>query len=394
MVGHAPRLMLETVPFVAPSWARHLRAQPEASVCLGMLPTPVHAWRPPCLDAGGLRECLVKRDDLSGGVELGGNKVRKLELLLAEALAQGADTVVTIGGVQSNHARATAVGARLLGLDACLVLRVADRAAAEPVGFAANLLFGRLAGATVRTVTKSEYAAHGSAALLRRQADALAAAGRRPFVIPVGGSCARGTWGYIAAVAELVEQLAGRPAPDHIVVACGSGGTACGLALGARLAGLRTRVHAVGVCDTPDAFYEHVARTAAELGVELGEGGARGLLTVHQGKGLGYALSTPAELGTIARTAAATGVTLDGAYTGKALHAFAQLACAEPRAFVGSSVLFWHTGGALAMTGGLDALEPLMPAGQVGPLLIGGTAGGAAGERRDADGKGQVPPTE
>lgn len=372
------RLLLETVPFVPPAWSRSLLSPPEASVCLGMLPTPVHAFRPPCLVAAGLGACTIKRDDMSG-CELGGNKVRKLELLLADALAEGADTVVTAGGIQSNHARATAVAARLVGLDAALILRVSDRLVSEPVGFAGNLLFGRLAGATVRTVSKREYAAHGSAALLRMQADALLAAGRRPYVIPVGGSNALGTWGYLAAVEELRQQLGDQPAPDHIVVACGSGGTACGIALGVRLAGLPSRVHAICVCDSPTYFYEHIAHTAAQLGCALGDGGVEGLLTVHQGKGLGYALSTEAELRTIAETAASTGVTLDSTYSGKALHAFAQLAAADPDTFAGRSVLFWHTGGALGMAGGLDAFEPLMPEGQVARLLSEDAGGSSHG---------------
>ncbi|KAJ1623319.1 tryptophan synthase beta subunit-like PLP-dependent enzyme [Pavlovales sp. CCMP2436] len=368
--------MLETLPFAnfVPGWARALRLQPESKVCLAMLPTPLHEWRPPCLEPVGFASCLIKRDDMSGGPDLGGNKVRKLELLLADAKARGCDTILTIGGIQSNHCRATAVAARLVGLDSSLILRVSDQHASDisDIGFGGNLLFGRLAGATVKTVTKRNYSRHGSDALLRVEEARLIAAGKRPYVVPVGGSTALAAWGYLAAVQELLDQLAGRPPIEHIVVACGSGGTATAIALGVRLAGLRTRVHAIAVCDTPEYFYAHAEQCAAELGVDLVEGGAVGLLTVHQGKGTGYGMSTAAELRTLTQTAAATGVTLDSTYTGKALHAFAELACAAPELFRETNVLFWHTGGAVGDAGGTlsGALAPMMPAGQVAPLLL------------------------
>lgn len=365
-------LFLETVPFSAPAWARVLRPMPEVKVCLGMLPTPVHAWRPPALEGLGLAWCAIKRDDLSGGPDLGGNKVRKLELLLADAKRQGADTIVTIGGIQSNHARATAVAARLCGFASSLILRVSDREASSEIGMGGNLLFGRLAGAEVRTVTKREYAMHGSGALLLRHAEQLAAEGRRPYAIPVGGSNALGTWGYVTAVGELVAQLGETPPPANIVVACGSGGTVAGIALGVKLAGLRgTHVHAVGVCDSPEAFYEHIRELAAELGLPLREGELEETLTIHQGKGIGYALSTRDELRTLSDTSRATGVTLDSVYSAKALHHFALFAHAHAERFRGSSLLFWHTGGALGMaTADADAaFGPLMPAGQVRRLL-------------------------
>jgi D-cysteine desulfhydrase family pyridoxal phosphate-dependent enzyme len=367
-------MFLETIPFAAcaPSWSRVLRPLPEAKICLGMLPTPVHAWRPPVFDGLGLAWCAIKRDDMSGGPDLGGNKVRKLEFLLADAKRQGADTIVTIGGIQSNHARATAVAARLCGFSSSLILRVSDRDVSSEIGMGGNLLFGRLAGAEVRTVTKREYAAHGSAALLLRHAERLAAEGRRPYVIPVGGSNALGTWGYLTAVAELVAQLGETPPPANIVVACGSGGTVAGIALGVRLAGLRgTHVHAVGVCDTPEAFYEHIRQIADELGLALREGELEETLTIHQGKGVGYALSTRDELRTLSEAACATGVTLDSVYSGKALHHFAQFAHANAERFRGSSLLFWHTGGALGMaTAESDAaFAHLMPPGQVQRLL-------------------------
>ncbi|CAI7773198.1 unnamed protein product, partial [Closterium sp. NIES-53] len=133
------------------------------------------------------------RDDLSG-MELSGNKVRKLEFLLADALAKGADTLITIGGIQSNHCRATAVAARLAGLEAHLILRTSRALADSDPGLEGNLLVERMVGARVHLVTKEEYAKHGSEHLGNVLAQRLAAEGRKPYVIPVGGSNALGAW--------------------------------------------------------------------------------------------------------------------------------------------------------------------------------------------------------
>ncbi|CAI5985606.1 unnamed protein product [Closterium sp. NIES-64] len=218
-------------------------------------------------------ELYIKRDDLSG-MELSGNKVRKLEFLLADALSKGADTLITIGGIQSNHCRATAVAARLAGLEAHLILRTSRALAGSDPGLEGNLLVERMVGAKVHLVTKEEYAKHGSEHLGKVLAERLAAEGRRPYVIPVGGSNALGTWGYMEAVREIEQQLGrdeaggasafddiamacgrgeggGASGFDDIAMACGSGGTSAGLALGVHLSALSsTRVLAYSVGGT------------------------------------------------------------------------------------------------------------------------------------------------
>jgi hypothetical protein len=179
-------------------------------------------------------EVLVKRDDLTGA-ELTGNKVRKLEYLLAEAEDQGADTVITCGGEQSNHCRATALAAARLGLACRLILRTDDPAA--PPAATGNILLDRLAGATVRWISRPAWA--DRAALLAEEAEAVRAAGGVPYVIPEGGSNATGSWGYVACAEELVGDLAALPPrPTTVIYACGSGGTGAGLIVGARLHGL------------------------------------------------------------------------------------------------------------------------------------------------------------
>jgi D-cysteine desulfhydrase len=333
----------------------------------------------------------IKRDDGTGGVELGGNKIRKLEFLLADALAQGCDSVVTIGGIQSNHCRATATAARMLNLEPHLILRrqtisnsqdesnhrTNDVAADDDddIGLVGNLLLDRLVGSTIYSCTPGEYGRVGSTQLVERVAVALEHQGRRPYRIPVGGSNAIGTWGYLQAVQELFEQwtseMEHKPSLDHIVFACGSGGTACGIALGVALAfrsaTTMPHVHAVGVCDDPDYFYKFVAGIAQDMQFVPPDGSSvedfvRKHMTVHQGKGKGYAVSTHGELEFIAGFARWTGIALDPVYSGKALYNFMLQVDRQPQLYRDKTVLFWHTGGALGLYDKLDDLTPTITA--------------------------------
>ncbi|KAA8542911.1 hypothetical protein F0562_024054 [Nyssa sinensis] len=142
-----------------PSWASHLSPIPSHVFSLGHLPTPIHKWNLPNLPKN--TEVWLKRDDLSG-MQLSGNKVRKLEFLLADAVAQGADCIVTIGGIQSNHCRATAVAAKYLNLDCYLILRTSKVVVDKDPGLTGNLLVERLVGAHIDLVSKEEYAKLGS----------------------------------------------------------------------------------------------------------------------------------------------------------------------------------------------------------------------------------------
>jgi 1-aminocyclopropane-1-carboxylate deaminase/D-cysteine desulfhydrase-like pyridoxal-dependent ACC family enzyme len=202
---------------------------------------------------------------------------------------------------------------------------------------------------------------------------------------------------------QLLEEAPRLGSIDHIVFACGSGGTAAGVALGARLARMPHRIHAVGVCDSPGEFYDQV-RTQAhastlppqvdlpthpssparspsphpqvdELAAELGAdaralGGARSWLSIYQGRGAGYAKSTNDELEMAARVSAASGVLLDPVYSGKALYHFCAAVRAAPDAFRDSQVLFWHTGGQLSMFEKVQQLEAVLPKGQIQRLSV------------------------
>lgn len=148
-------MLLQKIPYEVPAWASHLAAPEHGRVTLGHLPTPIHPWSCPALADLGVR-WLIKRDDMSG-VELSGNKVRKLEFLMAEALTKGHDCVVTVGGMQSNHCRATAAAARLVGLEAHLALLVSDRTKEDDPGLQGNLLLDRMLGATLHLCASSDY---------------------------------------------------------------------------------------------------------------------------------------------------------------------------------------------------------------------------------------------
>ncbi|KAF9624709.1 hypothetical protein IFM89_013247 [Coptis chinensis] len=191
-------------PYSPPSWAQHLHPIPSHVFSLAHVPTPIHRWNLPNLPKNV--ELWIKRDDLSG-MQLSGNKVRKLEFLMAEAVAQGADCIITIGGIQSNHCRATAVAAKYLNLDCYLILRTSKILVDNDPGLTGNLLVERLVGAHVDLVSKEEYANTGSEVLTNLLKERLIREGKRPYVIPVGGSNSLGTWGYIEAVREIEEQL-------------------------------------------------------------------------------------------------------------------------------------------------------------------------------------------
>ena len=181
-----------------PSWAHHLVPPAHGRIPLAHLPTPLMPWACPELAELGV-EWWIKRDDASG-VEMSGNKARKLEFLMAEAVAGDYDCVVTIGGLQSNHCRATAAAARLVGLEPHLVVLVRDREVNDEVGLRGNLMIDRLLGAKLHVCTGSDYLRYGGDLGAMDKLNAAAAAelvkqGRKPYVVPVGGTTPVGSWG-------------------------------------------------------------------------------------------------------------------------------------------------------------------------------------------------------
>ena len=339
---------------------------------LSNLPTPIHLFTHDKLDFPF--NLIVKRDDMTGGIELSGNKVRKLEFLLADALTRGFDSVVTIGGEQSNHCRATTAAARMVGLSSALVLRTRKADDNLALALTGNLLVSRMVGTTVYTCTPGEYGRFGYRALLDLACEDMRSHGLSPYAIPVGGSNELGTWGYIEAVNELYQQIddIGNTTckVDHIVFACGSGGTAAGISLGVAVLALSKadeyhtpQVHAIGVCDDPDFFYNKIFEIGLEMGLffditkDEANDWVRSILVVHQGKGKGYAVSTKEELKFCTSFSMKTGIVLDPVYTGKAMYHFVNnIVQNDPMSFEGKNILFWHTGGSLGMFDKEDAL--------------------------------------
>jgi D-cysteine desulfhydrase len=306
-------------------------------------PTPL--VKRPALDEWLGVDLWIKRDDATGGAEAG-NKVRKLEWLLADALARGADSIITCGGLQSNHARATALTCAALGLRCVLVLRVAHPDH-RPLPMSGNVVLDRLAGAEIRLVSAAEYAQRG--AVMESLAIELRDRGRRPYVVPEGGSNGLGALGYVECMREVRKQLdlrlAGSKAPFDVVAhACGSGGTAAGVALGAARFGVAQAVRAFAVCDDA-AYFERViagiVREARSWDSSLGDPAP--LCVDERARGPAYAVTTADQRASLVRAARA-GVVLDPVYTGKALHGLAAAIDAGdvPR---GARVLFVHTGG-------------------------------------------------
>jgi len=330
-----------------PEFAAPIAAKaPKQRVRLATSNTRIHRLRLSGATAAAAAAVWVKRDDETGSV-MSGNKVRKLEFLMADALVRGCDSVVTIGGMQSNHARAVAVAAREVGLEPYLLLRWSgpqSELAAQQTSLIGNLLIDRLVGAHVRLFTPAQRDARGgNDALLQQWADELASAGRKPYVIPMGGSNSVGSWGYIECAAEIAQQCrASKLDIDDIVVAAGSGGTLAGLGVGIRLAmGPGVRVHGVCVCDNAQYFYDAADAILRDMGAPWQS--SRDIVDVIEGYvGMGYAQSTDEELRQQAEIAMNTGVVFDPVYSGKALRAVLE----DPR-FRNRRVLLIHTGGML-----------------------------------------------
>lgn len=307
---------------------------------MAFLPTPLHPL--PRLSARLAGPGLwAKRDD-QAGLALGGNKARKLEYLLGEAIAQGADTLITTGAPQSNHARQTAAAAARAGMRCALILR------GDPPGeLTGNLLLDRLLGAEIvwaGTRSTSE--------VMSEVADELRARGQRPYLIPLGGSNAVGAVGYVAAMGEFVEQCqAARLTFDAIVFATSSGGTQAGLVVGARQVGYTGRIVGISVDHRAEEFKRILASIADATAERLGLSptfAASDFDVRDAYLGGGYGVMGEPEREAIEMAAQSEGLLVDPVYTGRALAGLIDLIRAGEFKR-GQNVLFWHTGGTPAL---------------------------------------------
>ncbi len=307
---------------------------------LAHLPTPLEPLERLSRELGGPR-LWVKRDDCTG-LAGGGNKTRKLEFLLGDALNRGADTVLTAGAVQSNHARQTAAACARLGLRCELFLKEARPGRGECYRHSGNVLLNRILGAKVH-ILPGEASAEPA---MEERVEALRKEGRRPYTIPVGGSNAVGALGYVECARELSAQADGMGLEiDTVVHASASHGTQAGLAVGLAIAGAEARLLGVSVSGSSRQARANVERLAAATCEHLGSPVRFAQIEVDDRFiGEGYGIPTSEGLAAIRLLARLEGLLLDPVYTGKAMAGIVELV-RDGRFGSDENVVFLHTGG-------------------------------------------------
>jgi D-cysteine desulfhydrase len=308
-------------------------------------PTPLVALER-LSDLLGGPDIYLKRDDLTG-LTGGGNKTRKLEFLVAEALAQGADTLITVGAVQSNHCRLTLSAAVHEGLRCRLVIEQRVENSYRPDASGNNFLFDLLGVETLRVVKSGDDLGAAMTALARE----LEAEGRKGYVIPGGGSTPLGALGYVACAQEIIAQSFELGVSfDHVVCASGSAGTHAGLLVGLTAANYDTTVTGINVRRSRAEQEGNVSTlttgTAALLGVPAPNRDT--VIALDEWVGPGYSLPTPEMVEAVRLLARTEGILLDPVYTGKAMAGLIAL-IRRGHFRKGENVLFVHTGGAPAL---------------------------------------------
>lgn len=330
------------------SCINHIPPVPRLS--LASLPTPMHCLTRFSKKLGGPRLWL-KRDDLSGSL-LSGNKVRKLEFTLAHALDQGYNLLISCGGLQSNHCRATAFIGAQLGIPVHLVLR----GETDDAPLDGNLLLDHLAGATVHYQAPHHYRKNLPEILDRLAAD-FQQKGYKPYIIPTGASDGLGVWGYFMACVELVADFTRLSIqPELIVTATGSGGTQAGLTLGSNYFNLGCQVLGMAVCDDKQYFTRKVTADLVEYYEQFGHLFSKELPSVSSLSietndryiGEGYGLASDAVLDMIIELSQEEGVLLDPVYTGKAFYGLVNEIKAGKYADI-KDIVFVHTGGSYGL---------------------------------------------
>ncbi len=302
-------------------------------------------------------ELYLKRDDLTGLLE-SGNKVRKLEFLVGEALQQGADTLITCGTLQSNCCRAVSAVAARLGMRAVLAVK-----GARPAVYDGNLLLDKLLGAEVVYCSDSEFAEIDQ--VMARLVFEARLGGRRPYVIPESGATELGALGYVACAHEIAEQVRhGAPAFDTVMIAAFSGGSQAGLLMGKQMTSLAAEIVGIPVSYPAARVREYVAATIEKarvrFGLDVEPPKMIHLLDGYQGMGRGQIRDE--ELSAIVTLAREEGIVLDPVYTGKAFLGLVDRLSRDPKEF-GSRVCFIHTGGLFSVFPFRESLSRLLDGG-------------------------------
>lgn len=310
-------------------------------------PTPLEELPKLSRALGGKVNVLMKRDDCLPGAG-GGNKTRKLDYVMQEAVDSGADCIITYASVQSNHCRLTIDWANREGMPCHLVLEERIPGSYHPRNAGNNFLYYLLGVASVTVVPGGRDMMQAA----EDRAAELSAQGKKPFIVPVGASTSTGAMGYAACVSEIMGQLVDmRRSVDHIIVPSGSSGTQAGLVAGVVGMNLNVPVHGVCVGRSRDQQEAMVYDVAKEVGERLGVTGGiprKSVICYDEYVGPGYSLPTDAMVEAVTLTARTEGILLDPTYTGKAMACLIDLV--RKGTFPsGSTLLFLHTGGSLAL---------------------------------------------
>jgi L-cysteate sulfo-lyase len=321
-------------------------------------PTPLE-FMPRLTDALGGPNLYIKRDDCTG-LGTGGNKTRKLEFLMADALAQHADTIITQGATQSNHARQTVAIAAKMGMQCEILLEDRTGSKDESYKQSGNVFLDHLYGAHVT----ERPGGTDMAAAMNEVADALRAKGRKPYIIPGGGSNPIGALGYVVCALELTDQFNNLGLNvDCLVHATGSAGTQAGLVAGFEGTRSQIPVLGIGVRALKEAQETNVFNLAVKTAELLGVPGSikrESVMANCDYVGGGYGVPTPGMVEAVTMLARLEGILLDPVYSGKGMAGLIDL-CRKGHFKKGQNVVFLHTGGAVALYGYMDAFKDLKP---------------------------------
>jgi len=310
---------------------------------IGRLPTPLEKLQN-LSKAIGVPEVYIKRDDMTG-IGYGGNKIRKLEYLLADALSKGADSIITTGGVQSNFTRETTACATKLGLKTFLVLIGND-----PEEYRGNLLLEKLMGAEIHFVSAKnlDEGAEKAGKLMRSLSEKLEAEGHRCYIMPVGGATPIGCIGFANAFLEINSQINDLGITvDHLISATGSGGTQAGLLVGKRIVNSDVNIMGIRVGRMFEPFPKMIAEMAGKTGELLGikkSFSEKDVITYSDFIGEGYDIPTREANDAIKLMARTEAIILDPVYTGKAMAGLIGL-IDRGEISKDDNIIFWHTGG-------------------------------------------------
>lgn len=329
---------------------KYLESRPKKS--LGFFPTPLHELEKLSKDLGV--NLYLKRDDMTGFSLFGGNKVRKLEYLIGDAVSRKCDTVFTFGATQSNHAMQTVTACRRYGLNPILYLTAVVEPSEEDVR--ANMLIDKVLGAEIHIVSmdgRTEKEADELAVKIAdKHREKLESEGHKCYMVPMGGASHIGSTGFVSAFVELSRQFEEREQKaDYIFHSSGTGGTLAGLVAGKKLLNSGSSIISINASPKPVEHYAKVAKLATDTLIYLGSNKTVSVDDLYFDQGYyapGYEIPNEGSSNAIKYLARKEGILLDPVYTGKAFAGMLDYIRTE-KIPQGSNVVFWHTGGVTAM---------------------------------------------